>query len=51
VETHYNLGALLALMGRKGEAKQEFQAVRDIDPASPFAELAAEALKRLDQGG
>lgn len=51
VETHYNLGALLAMMGRKAEAKQEFQAVRDIDPASPFAELAGEALKRLDQGG
>lgn len=51
VETHYNLGALLVLTGRKAEARQEFQAVRDIDPSSPFAELAAEALKKLDQGG
>jgi Tfp pilus assembly protein PilF len=51
VETHYNLGALLAMTGRKAEARQEFQAVREIDPSSPFAELAGEALKRLDPGG
>lgn len=51
VETHYNLAALLAILGRKDEAKKEFQAVREIDPSSPFAELAGEAIKKLDQGG
>jgi tetratricopeptide (TPR) repeat protein len=51
VETHYNLGALLAILGRKDEAVRSFQTVRELDPSSPFAELAAEALKKLGQGG
>ena len=51
VAAHYGLGLALSQAGRSDEAKVAFRRARDIDPASPFAELAKNALKQLGDGG
>ena len=47
VAAHYGLGLALSQAGRRDEAKAAFRQARDIDPASPFTELAKNALKQL----
>jgi superkiller protein 3 len=47
VAAHYGLGLALTQAGRPDDAKAAFKQARDIDPASPFSELAKGALKQL----
>ena len=51
VAAHYGLGLALSQGGRRDDAKASFRQARDLDPASPFAELAKNALKQLGDGG
>ena len=51
VAAHYGLGLALSQGGRKDDAKAAFRQARDLDPASPFSELAKNALKQLGDGG
>lgn len=51
VAAHYGLGLALSQGGRRDEAKAAFRRARDLDPASPFSELAKNALKQLGDGG
>jgi Tfp pilus assembly protein PilF len=51
VAAHYGLGLALSQAGRHDDAKAAFRQARDIDPASPFSELAKNALKQLGDGG
>ena len=51
VAAHYGLGLALSQGGRRDDAKASFRQARDIDPASPFADLAKNALKQLGDGG
>jgi Tfp pilus assembly protein PilF len=51
VAAHYGLGLALSQGGRRDEAKAAFRQARDLDPASPFSELAKNALKQLGEGG
>ena len=51
VAAHYGLGLALSQGGRRDEAKAAFRRARDMDPASPFSELAKNALKQLGDGG
>ena len=51
VAAHYGLGLALSQSGRRDEAKAAFRQARDLDPASPFSELAKNALKQLGDGG
>jgi len=51
VAAHYGLGLALSQGGRKDEARAAFRQARDLDPASPFSELAKNALKQLGDGG
>lgn len=48
---YYNLGLLLAATGRRTDAREAFQHVRDIAPQTPFGRAAAEQLKGLGDGG
>jgi len=50
VAAHYGLGLALSQGGRREEAKAAFRQARDLDPASPFSELAKNALKQLGDG-
>ncbi len=50
VSAHYGLGLALWRAGKRDEAKASFRTARDIDPASPFADLAKDALKQLGDG-
>ena len=47
VAAHYGLGLALSQAGRRDDARAAFKQARDIDPASPFTELAKNALKQL----
>jgi superkiller protein 3 len=47
VAAHYGLGLALTQAGRLDDARAAFKQARDIDPASPFSELAKGALKQL----
>jgi Tfp pilus assembly protein PilF len=47
----YSLGVVLMREGRREEAKVAFRMARDLEPASPFGQAAAEALKNLGEGG
>jgi superkiller protein 3 len=47
IAAHYGLGLALSQAGRKDEAKAAFRKARDINPASPFSEMAKAALKQL----
>jgi Flp pilus assembly protein TadD len=51
VAAHYGLGLALSQGGRNEEAKVAFRRARDLDPASPFSELAKSALRQLGDGG
>jgi tetratricopeptide (TPR) repeat protein len=51
VPSHFWLGVLLQKEGRKDEAKQHFQAARDLEPASLLGKRAAEVLKAIGDGG
>jgi tetratricopeptide (TPR) repeat protein len=51
VPSHFWLGVLLQKEGRKDEAKQHFQAARDLEPASLLGKRAAEVLKVIGDGG
>jgi Tfp pilus assembly protein PilF len=51
VAAQYGLGLALSQGGRNDEAKVAFRRARDLDPASPFSELAKNALKQLGDGG
>ena len=51
VAAHYGLGLALSQGGRRDDAKAAFRQARDLDPASPFSELAKNALKQLGDGG
>ena len=51
VAAHYGLGLALSQGGRRDEAKAAFRRARDMDPASPFSELAKNALRQLGDGG
>lgn len=51
VAAHYGLGLALSQAGRRDDAKAAFRQARDIDPKSPFSELAKAALKQLGDGG
>src|SRR5215467_13038529 len=51
VAAHYGLGLALSQAGKPDEAKAAFRQARDLDPASPFSELAKNALKQLGEGG
>ena len=51
VAAHYGLGLALSQAGRRDDAKAAFRQARDIDPKSPFSELAKTALKQLREGG
>jgi Tfp pilus assembly protein PilF len=51
VAAHYGLGLALSQGGRRDEAKAALRQARDLDPASPFSELAKNALKQLGDGG
>jgi len=51
VAAHYGLGLALSQGGRREEAKAAFRQARDLDPASPFSELAKNALRQLGDGG
>jgi len=51
VAAHYGLGLALSQGGRRDEARAAFRQARDLDPASPFSELAKNALKQLGEGG
>ena len=51
VAAHYGLGLALSQAGRRDDAKAAFRQARDIDPKSPFSELAKTALKQLGEGG
>lgn len=51
VAAHYGLGLALSQAGRRDDAKAAFKQARDMDPASPFSELAKNALKQLGDGG
>jgi Tfp pilus assembly protein PilF len=51
VAAHYGLGLALSQAGRREEAKAAFRHARDLDPTSPFSELAKNALKQLGDGG
>ena len=51
VAAHYGLGLALSQGGRRDEARAAFRQARDLDPASPFSELAKNALKQLGDGG
>ncbi len=51
VAAHYGLGLALSQGGRRDEAKAAFRQARDLDPASPFSELAKNALRQLGDGG
>jgi len=51
VAAHYGLGLALSQGGRQDEAKAAFRQARDLDPASPFSELAKNALRLLGDGG
>ena len=50
VAAHYGLGLALSQGGRRDEAKAAFRQARDLDPASPFSELAKNALRQLGNG-
>src|SRR3990170_736720 len=50
VAAHYGLGLALSQGGRRDEAKASFRQARDLDPASPFSELAKNALRQLGNG-
>jgi Tfp pilus assembly protein PilF len=50
VAAHYGLGLALSQGGRKDDAKAAFRQARDLDPASPFSELAKNALRQLGDG-
>ena len=51
IAAHYGLGLALSQAGRRDDAKAAFKQARDMDPASPFSELAKNALKQLGDGG
>ncbi len=51
VPSHFWLGVLLQKEGRKEEARQHFQAARDLEPASLLGKRAAEVLKAIGDGG
>ena len=51
VAAHYGLGLALSQAGRRDDAKAAFTQARDLDPKSPFSELAKTALKQLGEGG
>jgi Flp pilus assembly protein TadD len=51
VAAHYGLGLALSQGGRRDEAKAAFRQARDLDPASPFSDLAKNALRQLGDGG
>ena len=51
VAAQYGLGLALSQGGRRDDAKAAFRRARDMDPASPFSELAKNALKQLGDGG
>jgi len=51
IAAYYGLGLTLSQAGRSDDAKAAFRKARDIDPASPFSELAKNALKQLGDGG
>jgi len=51
VPSHFWLGVLLQKEGRKDEARQHFQAARDLEPASLLGKRAAEVLKAIGDGG
>lgn len=51
VAAHFGLATVLFRTGRNEEARAAFRAVRELDPGSPFAPAAAEALKALGGGG
>lgn len=51
IAAHYGLGLALSQGGRRDDARAAFRQARDMDPASPFSELAKEALRKLDAGG
>ena len=51
VAAHYGLGLALSQGGLRDEAKAAFRQARDLDPASPFSELARNALRQLGDGG
>ena len=48
---YYQLGMVLAGTGQRQEAKDMFRKARDLDPSSAFGQAAAEALKKLEEGG
>ena len=50
VASYYGLGLALTQVGQRDDAKAAFTRARDIDPASPFSELAKNALKQLGDG-
>ena len=50
VAGYYGLGLALTQVGQRDDAKAAFRRARDIDPASPFSELAKNALKQLGDG-
>jgi Flp pilus assembly protein TadD len=50
VAGYYGLGIALSQTGQRDDAKAAFRRARDIDPASPFSELAKNALKQLGDG-
>ncbi len=47
---YYNLGLVLVATGRRTDARAAFHHVREIAPQSPFAQAAAEQLRRLGEG-
>jgi len=51
VAAHYGIGLTLSQAGQRDDAKAAFRQARDLDPASPFSELAKNALKQLGDGG
>jgi Tfp pilus assembly protein PilF len=51
VPAYYQLGVVLAGLGRRDEARAAFRQARDLEPTSIFGQAAAEALKTLGEGG
>lgn len=51
IAAYYGLGLALSQSGRRDDAKVAFRRARDIDAASPFSELAKNALKQLGDEG
>jgi superkiller protein 3 len=50
VAAYYGLGLALSQAGKRDDAKAAFRRARDLDKASPFSELAKNALKQLGDG-